>query len=510
MANGKQKLHFTDLIGDKYKSWSNTKVILDGGTGSGKTYFVQNVLIPYAKAKRERILYLCNRRALYDELSSEMKEHENVNLMLYQVLQEYLKNNKPIGHYEYIVADECHYLYTDALFNEYTDLSYNFLLAQKNNVVIFMSATASAFFQDLLQFKLVEKKNVFTIIKDYSYVKNVYFYDGNDLVNIVDDIIQNYPNDKMIIFVNSMDRLKELYDVYGDIAYYMCSKHTKRKEILAFCTNDCIVQYEQDYITFDRKILVTTKSLDNGVNIKDHAIKHVFCEIFDIDSAIQAIGRKRCIGTCDTCNFYFKDYGKTAIARFLEKNEEQYEPVRKYLLNKKDFLEELKEKNVDLREFARENRIIYTDWDDKEQIQVNNVRYKKYRMDNNIIKTMRATSYQAVLLKYLGKELASKIKELEIITVAKDIFFEYLKSIVGKKLFKKEREVLKTKMRNYLGLNDRTMGIGVCNGKLSDCQYPYGIISKQENSRKSENYKKRYWMILSNKEIANMDKDTLR
>ena len=62
-------------------------------------------------------------------------------------------------------------------------------------------------------------------------------------------------------------------------------------------------------------------------------------------------------------------------------------------------------------------------------------------------------------------------------------------------------------MRNFLGLNDRTMGIGVCNGKLSDCQYPYVIVSQQENSRQSQNYKKRYWMIVSDKDVTKVEKN---
>ena len=150
---------------------------------------------------------------------------------------------------------------------------------------------------------------------------------------------------------------------------------------------------------------------------------------------------------------------------------------------------------------------MYTDCDDKEQIQINNVRYQKYRMDNVIIKRMKASTYQTVLLQYLGENLASKVKELEIITAAKDIFLEYLKNIADKKLFKEEQDLLKVKMRNLLGLNDRTMGIGVCNGKLSDCQYPYEIISKQENSRQSKNYKKRYWLVISNKNNPDKEKN---
>lgn len=177
-------------------------------------------------------------------------------------------------------------------------------------------------------------------------------------------------------------------------------------------------------------------------------------------------------------------------------------PVKQYLENKENFLLELKENNVDIREFTRENRIMYTDWDDKEQIQINNVRYKKYRMDNHIIRRMKISTYQTVFLQYLGDELADKVKELEIITAAKDIFLEYLKGIVGKKLFKEEQNVLKSKMRNLLGLNDRTMGIGVCSGKLSDRQYPYTIISDRETSRQSEYRYKRYWMVVPDNEIV--------
>jgi len=79
---------------------------------------------------------------------------------------------------------------------------------------------------------------------------------------------------------------------------------------------------------------------------------------------------------------------------------------------------------------------------------------------------------------------------------------EYLKGIVGKKLFKEEQNVLKSKMRNLLGLNDRTMGIGVCSGKLSDRQYPYTIISDRETSRQSEYRYKRYWMVVPDNEIV--------
>ena len=118
MTNGsKNRLFFSDIIGDNYKSWNKEFIILDGGTGSGKTYLIQNILIPYAEKNRKNVLYLCNRRPLYDELLQVIRNHKYVELMLYQILQEYLRNGKPVGEFDYIIADECHYLYGDALFN---------------------------------------------------------------------------------------------------------------------------------------------------------------------------------------------------------------------------------------------------------------------------------------------------------------------------------------------------------------------------------------------------------
>lgn len=44
MANGKQKIWVSDLIGNDFKRWNNEFVILDCGTACGKTYFCIRVL----------------------------------------------------------------------------------------------------------------------------------------------------------------------------------------------------------------------------------------------------------------------------------------------------------------------------------------------------------------------------------------------------------------------------------------------------------------------------------
>lgn len=492
----KSKVWLSDLVGEDYKRWNKESIIFNCGTGCGKTTFVVKILTPYAKQQGKRILYLCNRKALFNQLEPDIGDIENVDLMLYQKLQQILRKDEYIKPYDYIVADECHYLYSDAIFNDYTDLSYKFLLEQQDNVVIFMSATADMFFKQLQTSGIVNRKNVYTIPKDYSYVHKVYFYKADDITNVIDDIIERHPEDKIIVFVNGISRLKEMHDVYSDIAYFICSKSSKKNA--PFCNNDCIRE-SGGKITFDRKILFSTKVLDNGVDIKDEQIRHVFSEIFDVDSAIQALGRKRPINDADYCSFYLKKYDKRALKIYLEKNEQQLVPVEEYLKDKESFIEKLLQENENPRDFARKNKIMYTDWEDNEQIKINTVCFNKYRSDNTCINAMITSGYQTVMLSFLGKQLTKKVEVLEIVQHQKDVFLEYLVSICEKKLFKDEKEVLKDKFRNILGLKDRTMGINTLNGKLIDCQYPYMIISERERSRNSQNRDRMYWMVVENK-----------
>ena len=61
LANGKQKW-VSDIIKDDYKKWKNEFIILDCGTGCGKSYFCLHILGNYIKRQHKKMLYLCNRR----------------------------------------------------------------------------------------------------------------------------------------------------------------------------------------------------------------------------------------------------------------------------------------------------------------------------------------------------------------------------------------------------------------------------------------------------------------
>lgn len=495
----KKQIWVSDLIGDEYKKWANEMVILDCGTGHGKTTFILEHLAAYALHNNKKILYLCNRKKLFDQLQRKIDNTAliNIDIMLYQVLQDKVVKGEEMPSYDYIVADEVHYLIADALFNDFTDVSYNYLINQKNNVVVFMSATAKSLFNMLQNKGYVDKKNYYHIDKNYDYVENVFFYKPKQMTAIIDDILINHPNEKILVFCNSIKKLCSMYEIYNTNAYYMCSQNVKNENVQAICTNDCIKYLNDDYVTFDKQILFTTKVLDNGIDIKDNAVKHIITEIFDLDSAIQALGRKRSLNPdYDRCSFYIKEYERRSINMFLGQNEKQLNPIRLYKKSKEDFLQYLKESKSS-RSFTKKNNIIYTDWEGTQKEEINQIRYVKYFLDNININMMIENGYQSVMCEWLGHSLLSKVIKLEVDCKEKDLFLDYLNSILNVKLFENERLILKDKFKK-IGLKDRTMGINTLNGKLKDCNYPYKLISKREKTRDSINRDKIYWILTIN------------
>lgn len=476
--------YMSDIIGDDYTKWNNCNIILSGGTGTGKTQFIIRKLIPYYNSQNKKILYLANRKALEKQLSDELKQYDTVTLLTYQRLQADISKSKSMDSYDLIIADECHYFYTDAMFNEMVDLSYNYLLyGVKNGVTIFMSATGDTIFKDLICNNLVTRDHIYYIPRRYPHVEKVYSYIKEELVDIINDILGSNDNEKILVFVNSIDRLKQLHDIYGDDADYMCSG----TNTVNFANNQAIQNK-----TFGKRILVTTKVLDNGIDLVDDDLKHIVCEIFDIDSCLQCIGRKRPIDSLDTCCLYFMLYDRRAVRNFLNKNEEQLDPVLEYLSNKDKYLFDLNNLNINVREITRKNRIFYTDLDDK-KLYINHVRLNKYKVDNAILNRMIDTSYEQVLFEELGEEISQKRKTLKIKHDMIDTFQMYLDEITGDKLFKEQQQELKERFKSILGLHARRMGLGTLNGTLKDYGYSYVITSHRENVGTLRN--KRYWRV---------------
>lgn len=56
---------------------------------------------------------------------------------------------------------------------------------------------------------------------------------------------------------------------------------------------------------FSKDVVITTTVLENGINIKDHQLKHIVIDLTDMETIVQCIGRKRLFGN-DGVNLYVR------------------------------------------------------------------------------------------------------------------------------------------------------------------------------------------------------------
>lgn len=494
------KKGFSDLINNDFLNWETGKgAILNGGTGTGKTTWVLKVLQPYCVQSKKRILYIANRTELREEIDLVIKEEmiKNITVTTYQAIQSAILEGNMIEKYDYIVADECHYFLTDATFNVYTDLSFNFLLNNSDSVIIFMSATAERLFNKLIYEKKVSKEHQYVIPKDYSYVKELVFFEKDNLIGIIDDILEN-TNEKIIYFCNSIERAKSMYKKYKEIAHIKASKWTKDGELKELMLDDinCIkprlIEGEQN-ITFEKRLLITTKALDNGINIIDREIKHIISDILDVDSMQQCLGRKRPMDAKDTCNFYLRNYLKNELVLFRNNINKELIPAQLFKNNRKEY------ENTYGKDRKFNTPTIWYNWELREWI-LNEIRYVKLLIDTNTINNMIEEDYF-----YFVKDLfkgVNKVCTMESMTNdhKSDDLENYLESIIGKVMLRLgDRKELIEKVNVRDGNNNRLLkNIETLNGKLKETGSQF-IIHQFETSRMVDGKKKKYkqaWKVL--------------
>ena len=111
--------YVSDAIGNDYMNWkSGDDIIISFPTGTGKTYFVLNVLVPYAKKLNKKIVMFCNRVALYEQINNYISDEdkEYIELLTYQSA-EYRIREAISGDVLYYIFDEAHYIFQDSSFN---------------------------------------------------------------------------------------------------------------------------------------------------------------------------------------------------------------------------------------------------------------------------------------------------------------------------------------------------------------------------------------------------------
>lgn len=156
----------TDIIKEEYRQWkTGDQIVFDTQTGTGKTTFIFDVLLPYAAEQGESILYLVNRVALRRQLEKRLLEkpeklQRHMTIISYQEFILRRKHGRygestdfgwTIDRAKYWVLDEAHYFLADNVFNSgVADCVDQISRYSKGHVLIFITATTTNLFLTML------------------------------------------------------------------------------------------------------------------------------------------------------------------------------------------------------------------------------------------------------------------------------------------------------------------------------------------------------------------------
>lgn len=474
----------SETIGEEYRKWKKgDTVIISAQTGTGKTHFIKEKLIP-SMDWDETMLIVCNRINLkrqfkldlmksideslipYKEVKSNdeiIKEVDyeildkiykikNIVILSYQGLSNAVLNKKykigsegfDITSFTYIVLDECHFMLSDPSFNNKCWFISEKLIGEyfKHSVKIFMSATpeevlAAINFCAGKNYKCMGKaKNKiwnYTTGVDYSYLNINYF---KEIKDIAATIKNDKTEEKWLIFVTKLDDATFISEELGKISNSIIKAGTKNTEDL----NEILSNSK-----FKSKVLICTKALDNGVNIKDpENLKHVVIMAWDRVTFIQELGRVRInIEKAPEINLYIPQRSGRNFNTFLNKI---YYPKKKLI--------KMYKKNID--EFNREYDIDYHKlpqdifYKDNEGWKINPAGKERLNNDIKFCKEMVSlfkiddTAFLVEQTSWLDRDDYYNANWIEDVVLDEDknILVNYLENIVGEKVFADEQQKL--------------------------------------------------------------------
>ena len=308
-----------------------TPVFVVSQTGTGKTTFLFRNCLPVAIEERKKVLYISNRvslteqmkqRCMEDELNGiqkvdgiqvkDMKDYHTdkfiteatnfggVEVYSYHGLLRHFRQ-MDFSKYAFVIMDEAHFFFSDATFNVYTEVILEIILENCLNIRrIYLTATPQESITDVYEKEMmfmnkslnmymktricdVPRMKVYVVDEDYAYIRPYFFHSSSF---IIERIKQSSEDDFWMIFVRDIttgETIKEeLKGNEGGIEFITASSDKTAESYRDLISNERL----------PRRVLISTKVLDVGVNIKTENLHMVIFED-NVVELKQMIGRKR-------------------------------------------------------------------------------------------------------------------------------------------------------------------------------------------------------------------------
>lgn len=355
------------------------RVFIESPTGTGKSTFVFENLIPHIASDKNRfnhnILYLGNRDALKLQIgknieslhgiyhkddsegysgNSSLKRYYyddgdnkaclyicNYQSMLKQINSENFGDVFQVsllGNIEIVIFDEAHFFLDDSLFNPFTELILEKLIMHfKDSAMVFMSATldeTKLWVWDIIS-KFCPAQDIPTgrILNRFIYYKNTYVQ-GNYKLNLYANysqilhIIENCAkSERWIVFVSSKDKGRELMRRISEMKIPTSFLSADTKKSSAWKQ---IVEEE----SFSANVLITTKVLDNGSNILNPFVRHIVLPFCCKTDFVQMLGRRR-ITDDNVINIYAETPTEKKVKSYIKETTKKLK-ILKTVINMRD------------------------------------------------------------------------------------------------------------------------------------------------------------------------------
>lgn len=462
-------------------------IVIQAGTGAGKSYLIKNKLYDKAKSEGKRILYLVNRTRLLKQFEHELIEQSKldvIDLMLYQQIEKRLLHQKLdssfLMKYDYIVCDEFHYFFTDASFNITTDLSIEAILKASHATRILTSATCEYIVSYLKDYRNFEIKS-YDIPSNSDHIEQLYFYYDDKVIEKF--LSKLLPDEKVMYFCRSARKAHRLNQTYIN-SLFVCSENNQTYK--GYVDADKVSSLLKNEM-FEEQILFTTQTLDNGINIKDTKVKYIIADIDDIDVLIQCLGRKRILNKHDTVTIIIKAYDNKTIAGRRDSKKKQ--------LKKAEYLKSGHSIEEFIKKYPREHygNMIYdipvAEDSNVSTKKVNHMMYYKYTTDiKNFEQVVKSDEGYINYVKDRIKMEDHKIldKELNKIELA-----DKLELFIGIEMYAEEQKKFRDAIKDHISC--RGDGLRVINTYFDENKIKYKL--ETERQTKGENRNKRYWTL---------------
>lgn len=523
-------MFISDVLTKEIERWeAGSEVMIQAPTGSGKTTFILEKLLPFALKNEREILYLSNRKILHAQLikalcsmysipfdymkDEKIAEFRGITVMTYQTLQELIRGKwdaSPIRFFYYIVCDEIHYITEDSAFNPKIPRFLNWLKIVRREVLIAISATIEPALPYLGIFEggilreweedygtvylcgaksnldKVQGKINFVFIYSIPGEKQQYNIKIYANVEELVDVINGDEGDKKwLIFQANKERANEIKRKLNKPSVLVTADDKKSKSVKEIIENN----------KFSEKILLATKVIDNGVNICDPQLENIVLDTISKTEFLQMLGRRRKQSQDEVIDLYLpklsSNYFNSVLIRSIYPEMELIEKSE-YILRERIFC------------FPEEYKICrrYFDMEEGRLILNPIVKDSLKRKKDFCEKMKRKLEYDEFAfvkeqLKWL--DLEDEFSEIQVLpqnrknkaNIELDIL---LKSLKDKEIDKEHQEEFRKTMTEVLLLllpedkrrKDRAFGLKVLNQLLEKLQRKERIISisgKQEGEK---------------------------